>query len=96
MANFSQRQTHAQQHKFAHKLTPNIRNLQELSHTHTHKIEQRIDHELSQNHALEINNRFEPFLNKLTEEREDDWNADYDKPIEEYETGDPSISRKLI
>ena len=28
------------------------------------------------------------------EERDDDWNEDYDKPIDEYETGDPSTSQE--
>lgn len=94
MANISHGHTHAQQHKFAHRLTPNVRLVQELSHTHTHQIEQIINHELSQNHALEIDSDSSLFEQTKPEERDDDWNPDYDKPIDEYETGDASTSQK--
>jgi hypothetical protein len=94
MANFSQRQTHAQQHKFAHKLTPNSIIIQELSHAHQHQIEQRIDHELSQNPALKVETESDVLEQMEPKESDDDWNEDYDKPIDEYETGDSPTSQE--
>jgi hypothetical protein len=94
MVNFSQRQTHVQQHKFAHKLTPNIRTVQELTFLHQHQMMQRIDHELSQNHALELDPEPDFLEHMEPKERDDDWNEDYAKPIDEYETGDPSTSQE--
>jgi hypothetical protein len=94
MVKFSQRQKHIQKHKFSHKLTPNIRTIQELTLLHQQQIEQRIAHELSQNYALELEK--EPdFLEQMEpKENDDDWNEDYGKPIDEYETGDPPTSQE--
>jgi hypothetical protein len=94
MANFSQRPTHARKHEFEHKLTPNTIIIQEFSFLHQHQIVQRIDHELSQNPALEVDSESD-FLEQVEpKESDDDWNEDYDKPIDEYETGDSSTSQE--
>jgi hypothetical protein len=94
MANFSQRPTHARKHEFAHKLTPNSIIIQELSHAHQHQIEQRIDHELSQNPALKVETESDVLEQMEPKESDDDWNEDYDKPIDEYETGDSPTSQE--
>jgi hypothetical protein len=87
MVDFSHGHTHAQKHKFEHRLTPNVRLVQETSHAHQHQIDQRIDQELSQNIALDIDDESFIFDQMEPEESYDDHNEDYDKPADEYETG---------
>jgi len=94
MADFSLKRTHSQKPKFVHKLTPNIRTVQELTFLHHHNMMQRINHELSQNYALELETEPDFLEDMEPEERDDDWNEDFDKPIDEYETGDPSTSQE--
>ena len=88
MVKLSQRPTHAHKHNFSHKLTPNIINVQKFTLMHQHEMEQQINHALSHNHALKAET--EPDLLEQLEpkERDDDWNEDYGKPPDEYETGD--------
>lgn len=96
MADFSQAPAHAQTHKFAHKLTPNIMTVQQLTYLHQHQLMQRIDHELSQNPALESETEPDVLEQTEPEENDDDWNPDFGKPPDEYETGDSLISQETI
>lgn len=88
MVDFSHGHTHAQQHKFSHRLTHNVRLIQELTLSHVHHIEQRIDQKLTQNIALDIDDESSILDQTEPEEKDDDYNEDYDKPADEYETGD--------
>lgn len=92
MADFSQGHSQSQKHKFSHRLTPNVRLVQETSHAHIHQIEQRIDNEQCQNIALEIDDESSMPEDTEPEEKDDDYNEDFDKPDGEYETGDNSPS----
>lgn len=94
MADISLRPVHAQNHRFDHKLTPDIRLIQELTLLHQHQLEQRIDHELSHNPALEFETEPDILEQLEPKESDDDWNEDFDKPIDEYETGDSSASQE--
>ena len=78
MVEFSLRPAHAQKHGF--ELTPNIITTQELSCSHHHQIEQRIIHEMSQNPPLELDNESDVFEEMEPEERDDDWDENFDKP----------------
>jgi len=83
---------HAHKHKSAHKLSMDLRQLHDLTLSHHHHIEQWIAQELSQNPAIEVIE--EPaFLEDLEpQERDDDWNENFAKPEDEYETGESSLS----
>lgn len=96
MPDFSQRYVQVQKHKFSHKLTPNIRAVQELTLLYQHQLMQRIDHELSQNPALELETEADVLDRLEPQENDDDYNPDYDKPPDEYETGDPSTSQENV
>jgi hypothetical protein len=93
MSDDSHRLTQIYEHRTDHKFSLDLTQLQLLTLSHRHHIEQQIAQELCHNPALEI--REEPsFLDDIEpQEREDDWNADYDKPEDEFETGDSSASK---
>ena len=95
MVKLSKRPTPAHKHDFSHKLTPNIINVQKFTLMHQHEMVQQINHALSQNHALKTET--EPdFLEQIEpKERDDDWNEDYGKPPDEYETGDAPTSQEI-
>jgi hypothetical protein len=92
MLDVSHKLSHAQRHKVGHRLSIDLILLQDLTLSHHHQIEQIIDHELSQNPALEVIQEPSFLEDAEPKERDDDWNEDYGKPIDEYETGDPSTS----
>ena len=94
--NIRHKVTNTQEHKIAHKLTSDYRILQELTFFHQYQIEQRIMHELSQNLALELEKERDLLEECEPQEHDDDWNEDYDKPIDEYETGDSLTSQEII
>lgn len=96
MLDVSHKLTHAQRHKVGHKLSVDLVQLHDLTLSHYHQIEQQIAHELSQNPALELMG--EPaFLEDIEpKKRIDDWDEDYGKPIDEYETGDSSTSQETL
>jgi len=93
MPDISHRQTHGHEHKNIHRLSADLIQLQRLTLSHHHDIEQRIAQELSQNPALQVEEEPDFLENIEPEERDDDWNEDYDKPQEEYETGESSTSK---
>ena len=95
MVEYSQKVTHTQEHRTAHKLTYDYRILQELTFLYEYQFEQRFMHELSQNPALELEKEPDLLEECEPEEHYDDWNEDYGKPIDEYETGD-SLTPKEI
>lgn len=82
MLDVSHRLTHG------HRLSAGLIQLQRLTLSHHHHIEQRIAQELSQNSALEAGEEPDILEDPDPKERDDDWNEDYDKPTQEYETGE--------
>jgi hypothetical protein len=96
MLDFSHKYTHTQKHKISHKhtLTADHIQLQQLVFSQSHKIEQKIDLELSQNPALEVEEEPDLLEDSAPEEHDDDWSQDYDKPADEYETGESLTLQK--
>ena len=93
MVNLAQSIRHAQEQKNDLKPSVERTQLQRLTLSHRHHIEQRIAQELSHNPALAIREE-PPFLEDLEpKQRDDDWNEDYGKPEDEYETGESSVSK---
>jgi hypothetical protein len=90
---FSHGHAHGQTHKHSHRLTHKFRLIQELSHSHIHEIKQKIDHELSHNIALYLDDELSIYEQLEPKENDDDHNEDYDKPTDEYETGDTVIAQ---
>ena len=88
MVDLSQTDDLSHEQQVFHRLTPDFIQLQQLTLSQSHELEQLVHLELSQNPALELEP--EPtFLEDMEpEERDDDWNQDCDKPLDEYETGD--------
>ena len=89
----SQRQTQ----KNKKILSQNYIQLQNLIISTTHEITQTIREELAQNPALELYE--EPFIYEDIERNDDkteNWNQDFDKPYDEYETGEPIERREIF
>jgi DNA-directed RNA polymerase specialized sigma54-like protein len=85
----SQSQRNSQKLKETQRISAGHSQLQKLVFSQTHILEQMIQQELDQNPALEIET--EPLDHEDIPVDEGDcelWNQDYDKPDDEYETGE--------
>jgi DNA-directed RNA polymerase specialized sigma54-like protein len=84
-------QINSQKQKVTQKkvLSAGHNQLQQLIISQTHILEQMVQQELDQNPALEI--ATEPMDDEdkpIDDVDSEDWNQDYDKPYDEYETGE--------
>ena len=93
MSDFSHSHRLVHEHKISHTLA--AIQLQNHILSHPHQIKQRIDQEFNENPALELKNERDVFKKLEPREADDDWNDDYGKPLDEYDTGDFDISQNF-
>jgi hypothetical protein len=85
----NQSQTYSHKQKKDQRISAGHSQLQNLIVSQTHSLEQIVQQELDQNPALDF--EVEPLDDEdipIDDDADDAWNQDYDKPYDEYETGE--------
>ena len=96
MPNISQTTSQNQKQGNRAVLSPDFIQLKSLITSHNNEINQIVHKEVAQNPALEIfrNPDFADDIKADDDQTDESWNQDFDKPYDEYESGEAANSKK--
>ena len=98
MPNISQTTSQNQKQGNRAVLSPDFIQLKSLITSHNNEINQIVHKELAQNPALEIyeNPDIADDIKSDDDQTDESWNQDFDKPYDEYESGESAHKQKTI